>query len=190
MSDTVWWYTARSSGMVAWWLLAIGVFWGLALSTRITNGKPTPAWLLDLHRFLGGLSCVFVGVHLFGLSQDKYVPFTWVDFAVPFHAQWRPVAVAWGVTAMYLLLAIEITSFLMKKIPRHWWRRVHSTSFVLFVFTCIHVLSAGSDRNNRLVQWSALAMGTTLVFLTAYRAAARPRRRPAAVGLAADRQAA
>jgi predicted ferric reductase len=176
--------------MVAWWLLALAVFWGLALSTRITNGKPTPARLLDLHRFLGGLASVFVGVHLLGLAQDQYVPFSWIDFAVPFHSHWRPIAVAWGVTALYLLLAIEITSFLMRRLPRIWWRRVHSSSFLLFIITCIHVLTAGTDRNNRLTQWSALATGTTLVFLTVYRAVARPRRRVAAVGAAATRQAA
>jgi predicted ferric reductase len=163
--------------MVAWWLLAIAVCWGLLLSTRVTNGKPTPAWLLDLHRFLGGLATVFVGVHLVGLAQDRYVPFTWVDFVVPFHARWHPVALAWGVTALYLLVAIEITSLLMKRIPRRWWRRVHSTSFVLFVVTCVHVFSAGTDRLNRLTQWSGLAMGTAVLFLTVYRAVARPPRR-------------
>jgi hypothetical protein len=176
--------------MVAWWLLAAAVFWGLALSTRITNGRPTPAWLLDLHRFLGGLATVFVGVHLLGLAQDRYVPFSWIDFAVPFHSHWRPIAVAWGVTALYLLLAIEVTSLLMRKLPRPWWRRVHSTSFLLFVITGIHVLTAGTDRGNRLTQWSALAMGTTLVFLTMYRAVARPPGRAQALKPAARHEAA
>ena len=189
MSDTVWWYTARASGMVAWWLLGTAVCWGLALSTRVTNGKPTPAWLLDLHRFLGGLATIFVGVHLLGLAEDAFVPFNWVDFAVPFHATWRPVAVAWGVTSLYLLVAIEITSLLMRRIPKRWWRRVHSMSFLLFVLTGIHVFSAGTDRVNRLTQWSGLAMATAVLFLSVYRAMAQPRRRDAKVELALVREA-
>jgi DMSO/TMAO reductase YedYZ heme-binding membrane subunit len=175
VSDKAWWYTARASGMVAWGLLALSVCWGLALSTRVTNGKPTPAWLLDLHRFLGGLATVFVGVHLLGLAEDRFVPFTWVDFAVPFHSAWRPIAVAWGVTALYLLVAIEITSLLMRKLPKRWWRKVHSSSFVLFVLTEIHVFAAGTDRVNRLTQWAGLAMATAVLFLTVYRAMAKPR---------------
>ena len=54
------WYIARSSGIVAWLLLAGSVLWGLALSTKVLRGKPRPNWILDLHRFLGGIALVCV----------------------------------------------------------------------------------------------------------------------------------
>ena len=37
-------------------LLAIAVIWGILVATRILGRKPRPAWVLDLHRWLGGLS--------------------------------------------------------------------------------------------------------------------------------------
>ena len=60
MSAQLWWYTARAGGLVAWALATASVVWGLLLSGRITR-KPKPAWVLDLHRFLGALTVVFVG---------------------------------------------------------------------------------------------------------------------------------
>ena len=67
------WYIARSAGIVSWFLLAASITWGVLLSTRLLGRKPGPKWFLDLHRFLGGLSVIFVGVHLAGLVADNYV---------------------------------------------------------------------------------------------------------------------
>ena len=64
MSGMLPWYVARSSGLIAWALLAASVLWGLAISTRVLRGTPRPSWLLDLHRYLGGIATVFVGVHI------------------------------------------------------------------------------------------------------------------------------
>ena len=49
------WYTARAGGIVAWALLAASVVWGLWLSGRVRPFGARPAWILDLHRFLGWL---------------------------------------------------------------------------------------------------------------------------------------
>ena len=35
MNEQLWWYVARSGGIVAWALLAASVLWGLALSTKV-----------------------------------------------------------------------------------------------------------------------------------------------------------
>ena len=73
LDPRTWWFVARASGLVAWGLLALAVIWGLALSTKTFGRNPKPAWLLDLHRHLGGLAVVFTGVHLVGLVADNYV---------------------------------------------------------------------------------------------------------------------
>ena len=64
MSAQVLWYSARAGGIVAWSLAAASVLWGLALSTRVLRGSPRPAWLFDLHRFLGGTALIFTAVHV------------------------------------------------------------------------------------------------------------------------------
>ena len=71
----VWWYVARSAGIVAWGLSALAVLWGLALATRALGRKPPAPWLLDVHRFLGALTVVFVVVHLVGLAFDPWASF-------------------------------------------------------------------------------------------------------------------
>jgi predicted ferric reductase len=164
----LWWYIARASGIVAWVLVTASVVWGLILSTKLTR-RPKPAWFLDLHRFLGGLSVVFVGVHLAGLVADNYTQFGMASILVPLASSWHPVAVAWGVVGMYLLVAIEITSLLMRRLPRRLWRAVHFTSFGLFAFTTIHALTAGSDAGSVAVQWFALGSCAIVGFLTLVR---------------------
>ena len=179
LDQHLWWYMARSGGLVAWWTVSASVLWGLAVSTRLIRRRGLPAWLLDLHRFLGALSAVFTAIHVAGLVADSYVHFGPSEILVPLASKWHPLAVAWGVVGLYLLAAIEVTSLVMKRLPRRWWRAVHLTSFALFVASTGHALSAGTDRRNPAVQWSALAIGAAFVFLVVYRQlAARSTGRP------------
>jgi methionine sulfoxide reductase heme-binding subunit len=97
MNSTILWYAARAGGIVAWALAAGSVVWGLALSTRALGKRPRPAWLFDLHRFLGALALIFTGVHVLAVLADSYVHFSLLNVLVPFTGAWRPVAVAWGV---------------------------------------------------------------------------------------------
>lgn len=161
MNPHLWWYVARASGLVAWLLLSASMLWGLFVTTRLLGTKPTPAWLLDLHRFLGGLSVLFTGTHLLGLALDSYVHFGLSELFVPLASRWHPVAVAWGVIALYVLVAVEGSSLLMKRLPRNLWRAIHRLSFVLFVTATAHVLFAGTDTKHRTWAW-ATAMSITL----------------------------
>jgi predicted ferric reductase len=171
------WLVARSAGVVAWALITAGILWGLALSTRLVRRRGVPAWLLDLHRFLGTLSVVFVAVHVAGLWADGYVDFGWREISVPMASSWKPGAVAWGIVATYLLLAIQLTSLAMRRLPRRVWRAVHLASFPLFVVSTIHGFQAGSDRGTVLVEWLALTGASLVTFLVLFRLLA-PRRRP------------
>ena len=94
------------------------VVWGLALSTRVLGGRPRPAWLFDLHRFLGGLALGFVGVHVLAVLADSYVHFSLLNVLVPLTGDWHPLAVALGIVGLYLLLAVELTSLARTRLPR------------------------------------------------------------------------
>lgn len=163
------WYAARSAGLVAWALVTASILWGLALSTRLIQRRGIPAWLLDLHRFLGTLSLVFVGVHLVALWADSYATFAWSELFVPMASTFRPGAVAWGIVATYFLVAVQVTSWLMRRLPRRLWHTVHMGSFVLFVTATIHGYQSGADRSALFVQWMALTGGTLVVFLVFFR---------------------
>ncbi|HVT76049.1 MAG TPA: ferric reductase-like transmembrane domain-containing protein [Acidimicrobiales bacterium] len=169
MNPQAWWYLARATGIVAWGLLSASVIWGLLLSTRLVRKRSAPKWLLDLHRFLGGLSVVFLGLHLATIVADSYVHFGRADILVPFASHWKPVPVALGVLAFYCSLAVEATSLLMKRLPRRLWRRVHMASFGGFVLATSHGFTAGADHRN-LVLFGAYATAAAVVaFLTVYR---------------------
>jgi DMSO/TMAO reductase YedYZ heme-binding membrane subunit len=163
------WYISRASGIVAWALLSLSVIWGVVLSTRLLGKRATPAWLLDLHRFLGGTALVFVGIHLAGLVGDGYVHFGWSELFVPLASVWQPVAVAWGIVALYLLVAVELTSLVRKHLPATLWRRVHQTSFAVWVLSSIHLFAAGTDASNPVLQWATLVLSIAVIFTVVVR---------------------
>ena len=148
--EQLWWYAARAGGIVSWGLLAASVLWGLALSTRFFNqsafgNRPRPNWLLDMHQWLGTLTMVFIGVHVGSLLLDSYTHFGITDVLVPFASDWDPAAVAWGVVAFWMLLAVEGTALARRWLPKKVWRSVHYLSFPVFVLSTIHGVAAGTD---------------------------------------------
>src|SRR4051794_6044147 len=124
MSTELPWYIARAAGLISWTILTASVVWGLSISTKasVPRRRLRPNWMLDLHRFLGGLATIFTLVHVGAILVDSYINFDLVSVLVPFASTWRPVAVAWGVAGLYLLMAVELTSLARKHLPRRGWR--------------------------------------------------------------------
>jgi predicted ferric reductase len=186
--STLPWYIARAAGLVGWGLLAAATLWGLALSTKVLGKRPRPNWLLDLHRWLGGVALIFTGVHVLALLADTYVHFGLASVLVPFASTWHPVAVAWGVVAGYLLVAVELTSLARAHLPKIVWRRVHFASFLLFVMATIHGLTAGTDTKTAMARVVVTVVGSVFVGLTAVRIAESVRTKPPAPRHAPVRQ--
>lgn len=158
------WYVARSSGVVAWALILLTIVWGLLLATRALGRRPTPAWLLSLHRYLGALAVAFVGVHVGGILLDSYTSFGITDVLIPFTGSWHPLAVAWGIVGMYLLAAIEITSLLRNRMSKKAWHAVHLLSYFLFATTTVHMLTAGTDVKAIMASSAAVLLGVAITF--------------------------
>lgn len=168
MNPQFWWYVARASGIVAWVMLTASVIWGVVLATKAFPEHRRPAWLLDLHRWLGGLTVTFVAVHLVALVADTYVHFDLVDLLVPGASSWQTTAVALGVVAFWLLVAVQVTSLMMRRLPRRFWRVVHLSSYLAFWLTSLHAALAGTDRTSVLYQVTAglaiLAVTWSLIY--------------------------
>jgi hypothetical protein len=169
IDSRVWWWLARAAGIVAWVVVAAAVLWGLLASTKMIRRRGAPAWILDLHRYLGTLTIVFVAIHVGAVWLDAFVKFDTKQLFVPFASSWRPHAVAWGIFSTYLLIAIQTTSWAMRKLPRTLWHRVHVLSIPLLVMATVHGFLAGTDRGNRVTQWSAFVIGVGILFLLAAR---------------------
>ena len=149
--------------------LVASLIWGVLLATRVLRPHDRPAWLLDLHRALGGLAVVATGLHLVSLVADSYITFGVMDLMVPFASQWKPGAVALGVIGAYLIVAIQVTSMAMRRLPRSAWRAVHLTSYALVWVVSLHAGLAGSDVKNRVYQFVALVLTLGAVTATTTR---------------------
>lgn len=165
-SEQLWWHVSRATGMVSWAILTLSILWGLALSTKLLGKRTPPAWLLNLHRFLGGFGVLLVGLHMISLVPDNYVHFGWSELFVPFASPWQTGAITWGIVAFYLLIAVEVTSLAMKRLPRKFWRYVHFSSFVLWVVATVHAITAGTDASHPAFRWSAIAGIQLVLFFT------------------------
>ena len=169
MNEQLWWHMARASGLVAWALCTASVVWGRLRSTTLRGRRPAPSWLLDLHRFLGGLATVFVGVHVVALVADSYVSFGPAELLIPMASAWKPGPVAWGVVALYLLVAVEVTSLARKRLPVKLWRATHMASFPLWAFATVHTLTAGTDAGHPAVVLLSIASLGGVLFATVVR---------------------
>ena len=174
MSGELSWYVARAGGLLAWALSAFSILWGLLITSRALGKRISGPRLLDLHRFIGGLSVVFVAVHIIGLRLHRYedIHFGFKDVLVPMHSSWHPGAVAYGIVAMYLLIAVEITSLLRRKLPASVWRRLHYSGFVVFLLGSIHALKVGTDVQNPVIWWPSAVVCASVVGLAVTRAMA------------------
>lgn len=178
MSDKLAWYISRSSGWVAFVLLACTVLWGILGITRLIERKGLPRWLLDLHRHLAFLTVLFTAIHLGALVADNFMQIGWREIMVPFALDYRSGAVAWGVVAMYLLVAIQVSSWLRNRIPRRWWRGIHLLSYPVLWMVAMHGLRAGTDADVTAVRYGVIGLIGLVSFLTLVRVfTVGPRRR-------------
>jgi hypothetical protein len=138
------WYVARASGLAAFGALTLSVWLGLATSTRILGSrrqKHVVAW----HQTLAWTGLSALGLHVVSLLFDPTLHFGLSPVLVPFASAWRPGAVAAGVVAGWLTLALA-SSFRMRRwIGQKGWRRLHYASFAAFVLSVGHALAAGTD---------------------------------------------
>ncbi|MEQ8840391.1 MAG: ferric reductase-like transmembrane domain-containing protein [Acidimicrobiales bacterium] len=178
MNPQFWWYLARASGVVAWLILTASVLWGIVLATDLFSATRRPAWLLDLHRWLGALVVGFTAIHIAALVADSYVQFSVADIAVPLASDYKTGAVAWGVLAMWLLVAVEVSSLVMKRIPRRIWRGIHRASAATFWMASLHGTYAGTDAPNRLYAITSIVAAVAVMLALLYRLITAGARKP------------
>lgn len=179
MNEKIWWYLSRSSGIVALVLLVASLVFGVLLATRVLKPIDRPAWLLDLHSWLGGSALVMTGLHLLGLALDGYIDFGPAELFVPGASEFRPLAVAIGVLSFYVLVAVQLTSYFRRRLSKRVWHGVHLLSYALVWGATVHAGMAGTDTVNRAYQGLAVALTALAVAATAIRVLHPPRTRAA-----------
>lgn len=174
------WIVLRAAGIGAYVMLFLSVAWGL-VSTTAPFGKRVAKQSANLvHQFMATCGLLLLGIHLGGLLIDRFVPFSVPDLFVPLRSSYRPVAVAVGIVAMYLLVFVMVTSWLRKPIGTKWWRRTHLLAVPTFTLAMLHGIFAGSDTARPIMWWTYVVTGLAVLFLVVVRALTvglRPERR-------------
>ena len=75
----------------------------------------------------------------------------------------------WGIVARYLLVAIQVTSWFMRRLPRRVWHAVHLSSVPLLVTGTVHRIAAGKDRGMWVVIGIGLACMAAIVWIATFR---------------------
>ena len=153
--QSVTWTVARAGGFTAYILLALAVIVGLALSLQLQSPARWPRLLnSELHNFLSLLALIFTGVHVLAVLVDPFTRFGLSDVLIPFASSYRTVWMGLGIVALYLGIAIGISTWLRPKIGYTWWRRLHVLTLGIFALTALHGVATGSDTRT----WWALAI--------------------------------
>lgn len=153
--ENVTWNVARAGGFTAYILLTLAVVEGLALSTQLQSPSRWPRLINnELHNFLTLLGAIFLGVHILAVWLDPFTHFGWNELLIPLASHYRPQWMALGIVALYLGIAIGISTLLRPHIGYRWWKRLHVLTLGIFVLATIHGLGSGSDTQT----WWAMGM--------------------------------
>lgn len=167
--DRAAWYLVRSSGAVAYLLLAGSTLWGLIVSTKIASKLVPGAPALAMHSVLSWLAVLTGGGHAILLLFDHYYTYTPLDVLVPFTGPYRPVWVGLGTVGLYIALLTSLSFQWRRRLGIGRWRLLHKLTFVAFALVTLHGLLAGSDSALPGMRLIYASSGLLVLFLTNYR---------------------
>lgn len=168
------WIIGRGLGLAAFAALAALVAAGLWARHpwRFRLGFPHPETTLRLHASLAAATLVLVAAHVTSLALDSYAGVGWIGVLLPGAATYRPTAVALGVAALWLFVAVSASVRLGARLVRRAWLPIHHLAMPMFAVTFAHGLLAGTDTPRLRIAYAVV--GSAVVALWVSRRVARP----------------
>ncbi len=148
MFDQTLWFAARGSGVVSLLMFSTSVCFGLVTVVRFWHESWPRFFNLEMHRRISLLSVVFLLVHIAASILDPFAKLGIEAALVPFASSYRPLPMALGVVATYLIAALIITGLLRMRIPWRVWRPIHWTSYAMWPLALGHSIFSGSDEGS------------------------------------------
>ncbi|HLK46157.1 MAG TPA: hypothetical protein VKT18_09205 [Acidimicrobiales bacterium] len=174
--DPTFWLLARAAGVTAYLLLTLSVLAGLVLKSRPTR-KLRPASVTEVHKTFAVLGLGALALHGTALALDSTVKVTPVALLVPGLVSYRPLPVAFGVVAGWLLALVTASFWLRKRIGVKNWRRLHWLTYGLFLLATLHGVIAGTDTARPWTRDLYLGALGAVAAASAWRALVPPARR-------------
>ncbi|MCB9139983.1 MAG: hypothetical protein H6642_16700 [Caldilineaceae bacterium] len=174
------WFVSRSSGIVAYGLITLGVLWGLVQSGALFRRRISPILSLGMHSYLNWLGLGLAGLHGAILMGDGYIDIKLFDVFTPFASPYRPVPVGLGIIGFYLMLLLSLSFYARMHLGQKNFRLLHYGSYGVFILVTLHGLYSGTDTGS--LWWLYAVSLAAVAILTAQRImSARGAHRPAAV---------
>ena len=149
------WYLARGAGISAFAMLSLATAAG-ALTSRRSGGVDRRLILQYVHRSAALTGLTLLALHIGTLLADRYAHVGATGALFPLASGYRPVAVSFGVLAMYLLVVAALTGLLRSRFARsdaagRRWRSIHLAGYAAWVSAAWHFYTVGTDAG----QWWA-----------------------------------
>ena len=156
------WDTARAGGFLAYILLTLAVAAGLVLRNRWQSARWPRLVTNELHGYLSLLALVFIAVHVLAVLVDPFTRFGLAEVLVPFASHYRPAWMGLGIVALYLLLAVWLSSRLRARIGYRTWRSIHVLAYGVYGTATVHGIGTGSD--TRTV-WAPILYASSVILV-------------------------
>jgi methionine sulfoxide reductase heme-binding subunit len=153
------WYLTRGTGAASLVLLTLTLVLGIANVRRWTPRGLQRFVVDDLHRTLGLLVVVLLGIHVATSVLSSYVSVSAIDALVPFVGSYHPFWLGFGALALDLLAALIVTSLLRARIGLRAWRAVHWAAYACWPVAVIHGIGMGTDASGWLL-WLTIGCAT------------------------------
>ncbi len=88
---------------------------------------------------------IFLLIHIISVLLDTFIQFSLAGILIPLVSTYRPVWLSLGIVAMYLGVALAISSYLKRFIGYRAWRTMHYAGFAVWLLALIHGITTGSD---------------------------------------------
>jgi predicted ferric reductase len=165
----LYWYLGRSAGFVAFWLLFASVAMGLAVSSRVFDGMLARPWVFEFHKFLSVFVLVVMIFHGLIMLPDPYIKFRLSELLIPFRSHYKNTPMAIGIMTLYGSVLMTVSFYMKGIIGQKGWRTLHYLTFLTFVGALAHGLWSGTDTKSQYAQYSYLAAGSGVMFLSFFR---------------------
>jgi len=167
--ELVLWEFIRAFGVLAYLLLSAAVVMGMGVKSRLLEPLLKRPWAYELHQTLSLGALITVVVHAVLTLGNSHVPFGVADVLIPFLSGWRPLAVALGIAAMYLVALVVVSTAMKARVGQRAWRAMHYSSFLAWAFALLHGVAAGSDSGLMWVRLIYLLSAAVVAFVLTYR---------------------
>jgi hypothetical protein len=139
------WFVSRSSGVIAYVLVTVGVLWGLVQSGSLFRSHVAPLLALGMHSHLNWLGLGFAGLHGVILIGDSYIKIGLPQVFTPFLTPYQPIPVGLGIIGFYLMLLLTLSFYARSRLGQKNFRLLHYLSFAVFLMVTAHGMLAGTD---------------------------------------------